>query len=66
MRTPPAKFTLSGDGMCIGWDSGDAVSDLYETPGRFTARIIQAVAVDTDSVTYEDMELEAQRLLMKH
>jgi arylsulfatase len=66
MRTQPAKFTLSGDGMCIGWDSGDAVSDLYETPGRFTGGIIQAVAVDTDSVTYEDMELEAQRLLMKH
>jgi len=52
--------------MCIGWDSGDAVSDLYETPGRFTGGVIQAVAVDTDSVTYEDMELEAKRQLMKH
>ncbi len=64
MRTQPAKFTLSGDGMCIGWDSGDAVSDLYKTPGRFTGGIIQAVAVDTDSVSYADMELEAKRLLM--
>ncbi len=50
--------------MCIGWDSGDAVSDLYKTPGRFTGGIIQAVAVDTDSVSYADLELEAKRLLM--
>jgi arylsulfatase len=64
MRTQPAKFTLSGDGMCIGWDSGDAVSDLYKTPGRFTGGTIQAVAVDTDSVSYADLELEAKRLLM--
>jgi arylsulfatase len=66
MKTQPAKFTLSGDGMCIGWDSGDAVSDLYKTPGRFTGGTIQAVAVDTDSVSYADMELEAKRLLMTH
>ena len=65
MRTQPAKFTLSGDGMCIGWDSGDAVSSLYETPGTFTGGTIQAVAVDTGKENYEDMELEAKRLLMK-
>ena len=65
MRTQPAKFTLSGDGMCIGWDSGDAVSSMYETPGTFTGGTIQAVAVDTGKENYEDMELEAKRLLMK-
>ena len=35
MRTQPAKFTLSGDGLCIGFDSGDAVSSLYTSPGEF-------------------------------
>jgi arylsulfatase len=65
MKTQPAKFTLSGDGMCIGWDSGDAVSALYKTPGRFTGGTIQAVGVDTGKESYEDLELEAKRLLMK-
>ena len=55
MRTQPAKFTLSGDGMCIGWDSGEAVSSMYETPGTFTGGTIQAVAVDTGKENYEDM-----------
>jgi arylsulfatase len=26
MKTQPAKFTLSGDGLCVGYDSGGAVS----------------------------------------
>ena len=28
-RTQPGKFTLAGDGLCIGWDSADAVSADY-------------------------------------
>jgi arylsulfatase len=66
MRTQPAKFTLSGDGMCIGWDSGDAVSDLYKAPGRFKGGTIQVVGVDTGKESYEDLALEAKRHLMKH
>ena len=37
MKTQPGKFTLSGDGLCIGFDSGDAVSGEYKTPARSTA-----------------------------
>ncbi len=35
MKTQPGKFTLSGDGLCIGRDSGDAVSQEYQSPGEF-------------------------------
>ena len=66
MKTQPAKFTLSGDGLCVGWDSGDAVTSMYKAPGRFTGGTIQAVAVDTGDDVYVDLELEAKRLLMKH
>jgi arylsulfatase len=66
MRTQPAKFTLSGDGMCIGWDSGDAVSALYKTPARFNGGTIQFVGVDTGDDVYENLELEAKRQLMTH
>lgn len=66
MRTQPAKFTLSGDGMCIGWDSADAVSELYAAPNRFKGGTIQAVGVDASEDHYEDLQLEAKRMLMSH
>src|SRR5262249_2462855 len=33
MRAQVGKFTLSGDGLCVGRDSGDAVSEDYKSPG---------------------------------
>ena len=36
MRTQIAQFTLCGDGLCVGRDSGDAVSAEYTAPFRFT------------------------------
>jgi arylsulfatase len=65
MKTQPAKFTLSGDGLCIGYDSGDAVSAEYKTPGTFHGGTIQAVGVTVEKASYEALELEAQRMLMR-
>jgi len=56
MKTQPGKFTLSGDGLCVGRDSGDAVSELYTTPGEFEGGTIQAVAVTVDKKQYLDLE----------
>jgi arylsulfatase len=61
MRTQAGKFTLSGDGLCVGYDSGDAVSQEYQTPGRFTGGTIQGVAVTVEKAAYTDLEQEAQR-----
>ncbi len=66
MRTQPAKFTLSGDGLCVGYDSGDAVSSLYDTPGEFEGGTIQAVAVSVSGEPYVDLELEAKRIMKRH
>ena len=44
MRAQLGKFTLSGDGLCVGYDSGDAVSEEYKTPGTFHGGTIQASA----------------------
>ena len=63
MRTQPAKFTLSGDGLCVGYDSGDAVSKLYQTPGEFEGGTIQAVAVTVSGEPYINLELEAKRIM---
>jgi arylsulfatase A-like enzyme len=65
MKTQPAKFTLSGDGLCIGYDSGDAVSSEYKTPGTFHGGTIQAVGVTVEKASYEALELEARRALMR-
>ena len=64
MRTQPGKFTLSGDGLCIGYDSGDAVSGLYKSPAKFTGGEIQGVAVSVKGEPYRNLEAEAKRLMM--
>jgi arylsulfatase len=64
MRTQPGKFTLSGDGLCVGYDSGDAVSQEYKAPGRFKGGIIQGVGVSIDKTQYMNLEKEAQRMMM--
>jgi len=56
MRTQPGKFTLSGDGLCIGYDSGDAISQEYKTPGKFKGGTILFVAVTTEKKQYLDLE----------
>jgi arylsulfatase A-like enzyme len=65
MKTQPGKFTLSGDGLCIGYDSGDAVSHEYQTPGEFHGGTIQGVAVTVEKASYADLEREAQRAMSR-
>jgi hypothetical protein len=65
MRTQPGKFTLSGDGLCIGYDSGDAVSQQYASPARFQGGTILGVGVTTEKAAYSALEQEAQRAFSK-
>lgn len=66
IRTQPAKFTLSGDGLCVGYDSGDNVSDMYKSPGEFEGGKIQFVGVTVEGTPYVDLEAEARRVMMTH
>jgi len=65
MRAQVGKFTLSGDGLCVGYDSGDAVSASYKSPGRFTGGTIQFVGVTTEKAQYRDLQLEAAGALAR-
>ena len=56
MKSQSGKFTLSGDGLCIGMDSGDNVSQEYKSPGKFTGGTIQAVGVTVEKAQYLDLE----------
>jgi arylsulfatase len=59
MRTQTGHFTLCGDGLCVGFDSADKVSEEYEAPGTFTDGTILGVAVDVSGEVYLDLEREA-------
>jgi len=65
MKAQVGKFTLSGDGLCIGFDSGDNVSQEYKNPGKFTGGSIQGVAIDVSKEVYLDLEKEAAGALSR-
>ena len=56
MRAQVGKFTLDGDGLCIGYDSADAVSQEYKSPGKFKGGKILFVGVTTEKGQYLDLE----------
>jgi arylsulfatase A-like enzyme len=56
MRAQVGKFTLCGDGLCIGEDSADAVSKEYKAPGKFKGGTILLVGVTVEKKQYLDLE----------
>ena len=65
IKTQPGKFMLAGEGLCVGRDSGAAVTDDYPgtAPWRFTGGTIHRVAVDVSGEPYLDLEREAEAML---
>jgi arylsulfatase len=65
MKAQVGKFTLAGDGLCIGYDSADNVSSEYKSPGTFTGGTILGVGIDVSKEVYMDMEKEAAGALSR-
>ena len=64
--SPTRSTLLTGrNGLCVGYDSGDAVSSEYKGPGTFHGGTIQGVAVTVEKASYDALEQEAQRALMR-
>jgi arylsulfatase A-like enzyme len=67
IKTQPGKFSIAGEGLTVGRDGGEPVTDDY--PGRepwaFTGGTIDRVAVDVSGEPYIDLEREAQAMLMR-
>jgi arylsulfatase A-like enzyme len=59
MRAQVGKFTLAGDGLCIGYDSADAVSEEYKGPSKFKGGTILGVGVTVEKAQYLDLAKEA-------
>lgn len=56
IRTMTGHFAITGEGLCIGYDSGDAVSDDYRPKFEFSGGRIVKVDFDVADDVYIDME----------
>jgi hypothetical protein len=56
IRTVLSRYSLCGEGLCIGYDGGDAVSSEYTPKFEFTGGRIVKVAFDVADDAYVDVE----------
>ncbi|NMA10405.1 MAG: LamG domain-containing protein, partial [Methanomicrobiales archaeon] len=65
IRTQPGSFSLTGDGLCVGRDSGSPVSPDYSAPFAFTGGTIDRVVIDVSGEYYIDHEKEVAAWIMR-
>jgi len=67
VRVQPGSFSLAGEGLTVGRDSGEPLTDDYpgEAPWRFTGGTLHRVAVDVSGAPYVDLEREAVAMLAR-
>jgi len=65
IRTQPGSFSLTGDGLCVGRDSGSPVSPDYSAPFHFTGGAIERVVIDVSGEHYVDHEKEVAAWIMR-
>ena len=57
-RTQSGHYALTGEGLCIGYDSGDPVSKAYSNTFSFSGGEIHKVIYSVGSDSYTDVENE--------
>ena len=67
IKTQPGKFSIAGEGLCVGRDSSEPVTSDYPGPHphEFTGGTINRVAVDVSGEPYIDLEREAAAMLAR-
>ena len=67
IKTQPGKFSIAGEGLCVGRDSGEAVTDDYPgaRPWEFTGGTIRQVQVNVSGRPYVDLEREATAMMAR-
>ncbi len=64
-RTMTGRFSLCGEGLCVGYDSGDAVSSEYKPKFPFTGGRIIKVVFDVADDAYVDVERELAAVMAR-
>jgi arylsulfatase A-like enzyme len=67
IKTQPGKFSIGGEGLCVGRDSSDPVTGDYpgSAPWAFTGGTIKRVAIDVSGEPYVDLEREAVAMMSR-
>ena len=67
IKTQPGKFSIAGEGLCVGRDSSEPVTSDYPGPHphQFTGGTLNRVAVDVSGEPYIDLEREAAAMLAR-
>jgi arylsulfatase A-like enzyme len=65
IRTMTGHFALCGEGLCIGYDGGDAVSSEYRPRFDFTGGAIAKVVFDVADDAYIDVERHMAAAMMR-
>jgi arylsulfatase len=58
IRTIASRYSLAGEGLCIGYDGGDAVSSEYRPKFPFTGGRVVKVVFDVADDAFVDVERE--------
>lgn len=65
IKTQPGAFSLAGEGLAVGRDSGQPVSSKYQSPFRFEGGTIQQVTIDLRGERIRDLDKEAQAMMSR-
>jgi hypothetical protein len=67
IKTQPGKFSIAGEGLNIGKDGAEPVTDDYpgEAPWSFTGGTIHRAAVDVSGQPFVDLAAEARMAFMR-
>jgi arylsulfatase A-like enzyme len=67
LKTQPGRFSIAGEGLTIGRDSSEPVTDDYpgSHPYPFTGGTINRVAIDVSGDPYVDLEREAVAMMAR-
>jgi arylsulfatase len=66
IQTQPAKFTLSGDGLCVGYDSADPITSEYEDEkGEFMNGRIKYVDISVQGAVFINPKAADRRMMLR-
>ncbi|MGH8829091.1 MAG: arylsulfatase, partial [Jiangellaceae bacterium] len=67
IKTQPGNFSLVGEGLNVGKDAGEAVTDDYPgvRPWGFTGGTVKHVIIDVSGEPYVDLEKEAIAIMSR-
>jgi arylsulfatase len=67
IKTQPGKFSIAGEGLNVGKDGAEPVSDDYpgQAPWRFTGGTIRRATVDVSGQPFVDLAAEARMALLR-